>query len=124
MNISKLTALPDGRFVIFINDEIFGEISAHPKARFIITEITDPLTKKSKSTTLEAGTHNYKYKGLNLKIDVKDLQLRFVPVDDDYHNMIGARQSGSTVEAHVAKSNEHNAKAQAELLSRVVVSAA
>lgn len=102
LNISKLTPQKSGNYAILIDGEILGEISAFPKASFVIPAI-DPETRRPKPVVLGDGTHSYAYKGRKLSIAVKDLEREFM-----------GEGKPETVEAN-------NRAAQEEVLSRVVV---
>lgn len=120
---AKVTPQQNGNYAVLIDGKVLGEISAHPKAAFVIPEGLDERGRP-KATVLGSGTHLYNYGGRKLKIEVKDLALRFAPVDDAEFNRSQARKAGLPVEDYLVRVKAANDKARAEVLGRVVVAEA
>jgi len=106
INISKLVPQKNGNFSILVNDEILGEISAFPKAAFLVYENGAESVYKGneKAKTYGAGTHTITFKGKSFKAVVKDLEIPFL--------------------ADIPENEKKNEKAREELLGRVIVTEA
>jgi hypothetical protein len=92
LEISKLTPQANGDLAITINGAVFGRISAHPFAVFVLAD----------GSPVGHGTRELPFSGRTLKIQVKMLERAFWP-------------------EHRAGATENNKLATEELLNRVVV---
>lgn len=116
LEISKLTPQKDGSYAILVNGQVLGRISANPQAAFVIGgEMGRPS-----AAVLGAGSHVYEFNGKKLKIEVKDLKLRFAPEYEGEEHMAPPAKMEDKLE-FIAKNKKANEKAMEELLSRVVV---
>lgn len=116
----KLTQRKDGNFAIIVNGAVLGQISANPKGAFVIPDGYDELGKP-KAKVYEAGTHTIEYNGKKYSLVVKDLQLRFAPVDDVHNNEIEAKRAGLPMYEYMNRVNKANEEAFKELMDRVTL---
>lgn len=131
-NISALIPLEDGNFGIFIDDKLFGEISAHPSASFVVYDKEPVGNEKKKGRALPAGTHSVEWRGHKLNVVVKDLQLRPLPEYEHFSNqeksdsefMIRIRKEYPDLMDHRKLHAKHNEEVRKEVLNRVVVTKA
>lgn len=106
MKIERLKVLESGEYGIEVDGELFGVISAHPVAEFIVFD------DGKYGVTLKQGSYEYAYKGKKLKIEVKD-----IPVEASPRGELGSKATRDD-RADLA---EHNQKYMELVLGRVVI---